>query len=93
MSKLNCDVIGLDWNMDAKESREMIGNNKTLQGNIDPCLLYASESTIQLETEEMLKAFGPFRHIANLGHGLYPDTDPEKVKFFVETVKSFKHSI
>ena len=91
MSKLNCDVIGLDWNMDAKESRELIGDTKTLQGNMDPCLLYAREETIQLETEEMLKAFGPLRHIANLGHGLYPDTDPEKVKFFVNTIKNFKH--
>ena len=93
MSNLNCEVIGLDWNMDVKESRQMIGMNKTLQGNIDPCLLYASESTIELETEEMLKAFGPLRHIANLGHGLYPDTDPQKVKFFVDTVKKFKHVI
>jgi len=91
MSKLNCNVIGLDWNMDVKESREMIGPNKTLQGNIDPCLLYASEEAIQFETEEMLKAFGSNKHIANLGHGLYPDTDPEKVKFFINTVKNFRH--
>ena len=90
MSKLNCNVIGLDWNMDVKESREMIGPNKTLQGNIDPCLLYASEEAIQFETEEMLKAFGSNKHIANLGHGLYPDTDPEKVKFFINTVKNFR---
>jgi uroporphyrinogen decarboxylase len=38
----------------------------------------------------MLRAFGPDRHIANLGHGLYPDTEVEKVKFFVETVKNFR---
>ena len=93
MSGLKCNVIGLDWNMDVKESREMIGPNKTLQGNIDPCLLYAGEEAIQFETEEMLKAFGPNRHIANLGHGLYPDTDPEKVKFFINTVKNFRHVI
>jgi uroporphyrinogen decarboxylase len=92
MSKLNCNVIGLDWNMDITESRQLIGMDKTLQGNIDPCLLYASEDTIQFETEEMLKTFGPIRHIANLGHGLYPDTDPEKVKFFVNTVKNFRHA-
>lgn len=91
MAQLNCEVIGLDWNMDIIESREMIGKNKTLQGNIDPCLLYASEDTIQLETVEMLRSFGKQRHIANLGHGLYPDTDPEKVKFFINTVKNFKH--
>ena len=37
--------------------------------------------------KNMLEAFGPYKHIANLGHGVYPDTDPGKVKFFVETVK------
>ena len=84
-----CSVIGLDWNMDIEESREVCGN-KTLQGNMDPCLLYADYEVIERETIKMLKAFGPDRYIANLGHGLYPDTDPEKVKFFVNTVKKFR---
>lgn len=87
---INCDVVGLDWTMDIAESRQLIGENKTLQGNMDPCLLYSDFSTIKKETEKMLRAFGPNRHIANLGHGLYPDTEVEKVKFFVETVKNFR---
>jgi uroporphyrinogen decarboxylase len=29
-------------------------------------------------------------HIANLGHGVYPDTDPEKVKVFIEAVKNYR---
>jgi uroporphyrinogen decarboxylase len=37
----------------------------------------------------MIKAFGGQRYIANLGHGVYPDTDPKKVKHFVETVQGF----
>ena len=90
MGKLNCDTIGLDWTMDIAESREMIGNTKTLQGNMDPCLLYASYATIKSETIKMLKAFGPERHIANLGHGLYPDLEKEKVKYFVDTIKEFR---
>ena len=89
MGKLNCDTIGLDWTVDIHESRKLIGSNKTLQGNMDPCLLYADFATIKKETINMLKAFGPNRHIANLGHGLYPDIDPEKVKCFVNTVKEF----
>ncbi len=89
-SKLNCEVIGLDWTMDILESRKLIGENKTLQGNTDPCLLYADFPTIKKETEKMLRAFGPTRHIANLGHGLYPDIEKEKVKCFVDTVKNFK---
>lgn len=89
MSKLACDVVGLDWNMDIKESRRMIPN-KTLQGNLDPCVLYASTKEIEKQTKKMLKAFGTQRYIANLGHGVYPDTDPEKVKCFIETVKAYQ---
>lgn len=68
----------------------MIGPNKTLQGNMDPCLLYADYHTIKKETIKMLKAFGPERHIANLGHGLYPDLDKDKVKCYVDTIKEFR---
>jgi len=93
MGLLNCDVIGLDWNMEIFESRKLLGNFKTLQGNMDPCLLYASDEKIVSETEKMLKEFGPERHIANLGHGLYPDIAKEKVKLFVDTVKNFRHSV
>ena len=90
MSKLNCNTIGLDWNMDINESRKLIGNNKTLQGNMDPCLLYSDYNVIKSETEKMLRTFGKQRYIANLGHGLYPDIEKEKVTFFVETIKSYK---
>lgn len=89
MANLDCDVIGLDWNMDIAESRAIIGHNKTLQGNLDPCVLYATFSEIEKQTKNMLTQFGKQRTIANLGHGVYPDTDPEKVKCFIETVKAF----
>lgn len=89
ISQLNCQTIGLDWNMDIQESRSIIGSEKTLQGNFDPCALYGSFAEIESQTKAMLKAFGAQKHIANLGHGVYPDTDPEKVKCFIETVKTY----
>lgn len=92
MASLPCRTIGLDWNMDIAESRKLIGEHKTLQGNLDPCLLYADFETIEKETIKMLNAFGPHKHIANLGHGVYPDTDFEAVKVFIQTVKNFKHT-
>ncbi|MEZ5173388.1 MAG: uroporphyrinogen decarboxylase [Bacteroidia bacterium] len=92
MADLPCRTIGLDWNMDIAESRKLIGDDKTLQGNLDPCLLYADQETIRRKTIEMLKAFGPSKHIANLGHGVYPDTDPESVKVFIDTVKNYRHT-
>lgn len=86
MANINCRTIGLDWNMNPKEARKLLPN-KTLQGNLDPCALYGSESAIRTETQKMLSAFGNHPHIANLGHGVYPDTDPQKVKYFVDCVK------
>jgi uroporphyrinogen decarboxylase len=88
MNVLPCSVVGLDWNMPIEESRTLIPN-KTLQGNLDPCALYGSFGEIEKATKEMLLAFGKNRYIANLGHGLYPDIEREKVKCFVETVKNF----
>ena len=90
LGELNCETIGLDWNMDIAESRALIGPNKTLQGNLDPCVLYSKDEVIVAKTNEMLQAFGPNRHIANLGHGVYPDIDPRKVKLMVDTVKGFR---
>lgn len=92
LGELNCQTIGLDWNMDIAESRSLIGPNKTLQGNLDPCVLYSEDEAIVAKTKEMLAAFGPDRHIANLGHGVYPDIDPRKVKLMVDTVKEYRFS-
>jgi uroporphyrinogen decarboxylase len=89
MSQLACQTIGLDWNMDIAESREMVGPHKTLQGNLDPCVLYASFAEIEKQTRHMMDQFGRQRYIANLGHGVYPDTDPEKVKCFIRTVQEY----
>ena len=90
LGELKCNTIGLDWNMDIAESRSLVGSEKTLQGNLDPCVLYANDDMIVAKTKEMLQAFGPHRHIANLGHGVYPDIDPRKVKLFVDTVKEYR---
>ena len=88
ISKLNCSVVGLDWNMDIAESRKLIPD-KTLQGNLDPCVLYASYDGIKAEVKKMINQFGTQRYIANLGHGVYPDTDPDKVRCFIESVKEY----
>lgn len=89
---LNCEVIGLDWNMDIKESRRLMPD-KVLQGNLDPCALYGSYDDIKREARKMLDAFGSTKHIANLGHGLYPDIEADKVKCFIDTVKEYSTSM
>jgi uroporphyrinogen decarboxylase len=90
MGQLNCETIGLDWNMGIGASRKLIGTNKTLQGNLDPAALYGNPDQVRLATIEMMDQFKGTRHIANLGHGVYPDIDPAMVKVFIETVKNYQ---
>ncbi len=88
LSRLDCQAIGLDWNTPPALAREWIGAGKVLQGNLDPCQLYAPPQTIEQATQQMLEQFGR-GHIANLGHGVYPDTPLDGVKAFVNTVKHY----
>lgn len=90
ISKIESTAMGLDWNMDIQETRNLVGETRTLQGNLDPCLLYAKDSIIVDETNKLLDSFKSQRHIVNLGHGVYPDVDPEKVKILIKTVKDYE---
>ncbi|CAN5501411.1 uroporphyrinogen decarboxylase [soil metagenome] len=86
IGQLSCDVVGLDWNMDPHESRQLIPD-RVLQGNLDPCVLYADFAQIRAEVKQMFDGFGHQHYIANLGHGIYPDTNPDKARCFVDAVK------
>ena len=90
IAQLPCTTIGLDWNMSVPVARSLVQEQKTLQGNLDPCVLYGSAQLIEQETKKMLNSFKSQRHIVNLGHGVYPDIDPEMVKVFINTVKNYE---
>lgn len=90
LAALECNTIGVDWNTDMRMARMLVGKDRTLQGNLDPCALYASHKEVEHLTNNMLNSFESRRHIVNLGHGVYPDVDPEKVKTFIKTVKYYE---
>ncbi len=90
LSHTGAAVLGLDWNIRPETARAITGPDIGFQGNLDPCALYAPPDKIRELTREMLTKFGN-RHIANLGHGLYPDISKESVRIFVETVKDFDY--
>jgi uroporphyrinogen decarboxylase len=84
---LSCHVVGLDWNMDIDSARKLLPS-KTLQGNLDPAVLYGTDEQIVKSTLNMVKKFGKSQYIANLGHGVYPDMNPKKLKLFIETIQN-----
>jgi uroporphyrinogen decarboxylase len=85
------DVIGVDWQTDAADARRRLADHPVaLQGNLDPCWLYAPTGEIQARTRDMLAAFGGRGHIANLGHGILPDVPVAHARAFVEAVKEWR---
>lgn len=90
LAKIPQVAIGLDWQTDPGLARKVFGSERVLQGNLDPCCLLGPEDKIRLNTRNVLQTFGP-RHIANLGHGVYPETKVEAVKAFIDEVKSFQY--
>lgn len=90
LAELDCQTLGLDWNILPAEARKRIGNDKVLQGNLDPCQLYAPPQEVRAATQAMLRSFGR-KHIANLGHGVYPDTPLDGVRAFVDTVQAYRY--
>lgn len=82
-----CDAVGLDWTVDLHEARQRIGSRVSLQGNMDPNLLYASKQRIVDEVAAILQQYGQGSgHIFNLGHGIHPTIDPDKVETLVNAV-------
>lgn len=87
MSSVSPDVIGLDWRIDIGDARKRVGDNVALQGNLDPCVLYAEPPVIKRYVKDILSKHGDGPgHIFNLGHGILPDTPVEHAKALVEMV-------
>jgi uroporphyrinogen decarboxylase len=81
------DAVGLDWTIDLGEARARVGGRVALQGNMDPMLLYAPETRIREEVDFLLGRFGRGSgHVFNLGHGITPSVEPERVAALVSAV-------
>ncbi|PEN05065.1 uroporphyrinogen decarboxylase [Longimonas halophila] len=87
------DALSLDWTMSPETIRAEIDTDIVLQGNLDPCALYSAPDDIRRQVQHMLAAFGPQHHIANLGHGMHPDHDPDHAGVFIEAVHAFSETM
>ncbi|MED3572469.1 uroporphyrinogen decarboxylase [Cytobacillus praedii] len=89
---LPLDVVGLDWRLPIREARER-GITKAVQGNLDPALLLAPWEVIEAKAKEILDQ-GMERpgYIFNLGHGVFPDVNPETLKRLTAFVHEYSAS-
>lgn len=86
LSTSGYDAVSLDWLWDPAEAVKVAGGRVTLQGNLDPGVIYGSRETITRKVEEMIAGFGGGKqhYIINLGHGTQPFFDPENVEWFLK---------
>jgi uroporphyrinogen decarboxylase len=90
MADTGCDCLGLDWSTNIGVARQAVGDRVALQGNMDPSVLRGSDSSIEAEVKTILASFGDNTgHVFNLGHGITPDINPDKVKVLVDAVQKF----
>ena len=95
IAAIGCDAVGLDWTIDIGEARRRVGDKVTLQGNLDPNVLFARPEIVAAEAKKVLDSFGPGNtgHVFNLGHGISQFTPPESVTALVEAVHSHSRSL
>ncbi|WP_343306159.1 uroporphyrinogen decarboxylase [Chitinophaga niabensis] len=89
MAATGAQGLGLDWCIKPELARQFAGPAVTLQGNYDPASLMRPIPEITKSVHEMIRAFGPQRYIANLGHGILPNIPVDHAKAFIEAVKSY----
>ena len=83
---LDVDVIGVDWRSPLDVVRRKLGPGKAVQGNLDPAALFAAPDELRRHAGRVLDEAGSPGHIFNLGHGIWPETDPDAVARLVDFV-------
>ena len=87
MGEAGADVVGVDWRTPLDQATKLIGPAKSVQGNLDPAILFAPWPVVESETRRVLaEGRSTPGHVFNLGHGVLPETDPEVLTRLVEVV-------
>jgi uroporphyrinogen decarboxylase len=87
MAATGADVVGVDWRVPLDEARRRLGPGVALQGNLDPCALFAPAAERTRRVADVLARAGDAPgHVFNLGHGILPETPVENAVHLVETV-------
>jgi uroporphyrinogen decarboxylase len=88
---LDVDVVGVDWRASLTRVRQVLGPDKAVQGNLDPAALFAPPQELRRCALAVLEEAGAAPgHIFNLGHGIWPDTDPDAVARLIDCVHEYR---
>lgn len=84
---VGADALGVDWRLPLGAVRDQLGKPMPLQGNLDPGALLGTPARLRHSAAEVLAQLPDHRgHVFNLGHGVLPQTDPDRVGELVDFV-------
>lgn len=91
MGEAGADVVGVDWRIPLDDAVRRIGPDYSVQGNLDPTLLFAPPEVVEREARRVLAEGRAARgHVFNLGHGVLPETDPDALTRLVDVVHAYE---
>ncbi len=82
------DGINLDPEIDPLWAKENL-KKVVLQGGMDPKILFKTDKEINDKATKYIKTFKDIPYIFNLGHGLLPNTDPDKVLSLINFYRNY----
>ena len=86
------DVMGVDWRLPLDEAWALVGEDRGIQGNLDPTVLLGPRERLMAAADDVLRrAGGRVGHIFNLGHGVLPNTDLANVQALARHVHAVGH--
>lgn len=91
LAETGADGVGVDWRVPLDQAFARTGGKVAIMGNLDPTMLFAPIPAIEAGVKRMLELAGDRPgHIANLGHGILPETPVAHAQAFVAAVKAHK---
>ena len=84
----NSDCLSLYWSMNNIDLNQ-IADKVAIQGNLNPEILLESNDVIKRETLKILQKYKNYPgYVFNLGHGITPNINPEKIKYLTDLIRS-----
>jgi uroporphyrinogen decarboxylase len=91
MARAGGDGVGLDWRTPLDAGWAVVGDDRAVQGNLDPAALLGPWERVEAGALDVLaRAGGRPGHVFNLGHGVLPQTDPDALTRLAELVRSYR---
>ena len=81
--------LSLDYDVDPSRAKKNL-TNVVLQGGLDPKILFFSDQEMIESAKKYLDIFKGSPYIFNLGHGLLPETDPDKVSKLIKYYREYR---